>query len=166
MPEIIPNIHPFFVHFPIALTITCFMFLWLGYLFNKVGKYSLAKKCHNTSQLLLWLLGIFTILTIIAGFYAFYDVKLHNAPSHSAMVLHRNIAILCGFCIFVFIIWAIYLIKKKLFPSTFFIVLFSIPTILVLLTGYLGAELVFRHSIGVLKTSNPTVEMTMKSHDH
>ena len=151
MIEIIPNIHPFLVHFSIALTIVCFILLNLGYGFSFLKLDRISKKCFDSAEMILYMLGIFIILTIFAGFYAFYTVIFNNMIAHKAMVLHRNIALIFTFSIFIFIIWAVILSRKKKFPSAFFMMGFIIPVCLALFTGYLGAELVYRHSIGVIK---------------
>jgi uncharacterized membrane protein len=88
LPEILPNWHPVFVHFTIALFSISTMLLVVGSFANIAYK----EKLLNTSFINLWLGCIFIIGTIAAGFYA-YNTVSHDAPSHMAMTNHKNWAI-------------------------------------------------------------------------
>ena len=89
MIEIIPNWHPLFVHFTIALIpLSTFCFI-SGYLLRekKIGKELLI-----VARWSLWFGGLAAVATVATGFYAYYTV-LHDLPSHVAMTTHRNWAI-------------------------------------------------------------------------
>lgn len=164
MPEIIPNLHPFFVHFPIALTITCFLFLLLGHAFNITKYPALASGFQRSALYILWASSFFFIVTVIAGFYAYYTVSQHNEIIHAAMQFHRNIALVTTLSIIVLSVWSIYLFYKDQFPTKIFTICFTIPVILVLCTGYFGGELVYRYSVGVLSSS--PVDISQQHGDH
>lgn len=100
--EIIPNWHPIFVHFTVALLIT------------SVGFYLLARfdfsearqpRWSTLANWNLWAGAAITVLTVAAGIYAFYTVD-HDTPSHEAMIEHRNWAIPTFLYFFAMATWA------------------------------------------------------------
>ena len=146
MPEIIPNYHPIMVHFTIALVITSFGTLLLSYIFQQAQ--SMKQELLIVSRWCLWLAALASILTIIAGLHAFYTVE-HNAVSHPVMIVHRYWGIGTFIAIWLMAIWSYVLYRKQKLLPWFFIVALAITTILVMITGWYGAELVFRYGTGV-----------------
>ena len=84
--EIIPNWHPIFVHFTVALFSTATGLFVLG---TVAGKKEWSKTVLTAAHINLWLGALATIATIAAGLYAYNTVN-HDAPSHLAMTDHRN----------------------------------------------------------------------------
>ncbi|HAU2406565.1 TPA: DUF2231 domain-containing protein [Legionella pneumophila] len=151
MIEIIPNWHPTFVHFTVALVSVSFIFHVLSYLTLltqfRTGK--LASELEIVAHWSLWLAALFTVATVLAGFYAFYTVK-HNEISHYVMVIHRNLAITTATILFLTACWSVWrYIQHQVLTVWFVLVLFILQG-LVIVTGWYGGELVYRYGTGVL----------------
>jgi len=145
---ILPNWHPLFVHFTVALvTVSAIFFVLSKTVSSKSNAFELVAKWT------LWTGAGFTILTVLAGMDAFGSVA-HDSAGHSVMKTHRFWALITASAI---VIWAVWQVRTKTV---------SAPTIagslilvgLVGFTGYLGSELVYRHGIGVLPVSQKTGE--------
>lgn len=161
MPEIIPNYHPMLVHFTIALITTSFGTLILGWLFRpwKI----LQQECFVMSRWCLWLGALVSILTIGAGFHAYYTVA-HDAVSHRVMTIHRNWALTTFGFIWVMAIWSWLLWIKKRTPKWIYTMGMILTFGFVMTTGWFGAELVYRYGIGV--KSLPQAEEVGHQHMH
>ena len=86
MLNILPNRHPIFVHFAVALlTVAAGMHL----LSHFVTRPELRNQLTIAARWNLWIGIAATLLTVAAGWYAFNTVN-HDAPSHLAMIEHRN----------------------------------------------------------------------------
>ena len=143
--EIIPNWHPIFVHFTIAL-FTIATLLIVSSLFVKD---SLKEKIINSGYINLWIGCLFTIITVIAGFYA-YNTVAHDEPSHAAMTDHRNWALLTAMVFFTLTLWSIYLYRNNIKQNKIFIICLMLSTFLLSITGWKGAEAVYRYGLGVM----------------
>ncbi len=158
--EIIPNWHPIFVHFTVALLSTA------------VGFFLLARFDAHPSRRLrwstlahwnLWVGAGITVMTVGAGIYAFYTVD-HDTPSHEAMIEHRNWAIPTLLYFFAMAIWAWRGMRAGREISLAFIAALLLGALLLLSTAWHGAELVYRHGLGVM--SLPKVEGEGHAHQH
>ncbi|MBA2651405.1 MAG: DUF2231 domain-containing protein [Tatlockia sp.] len=148
---IIPNWHPLFVHFTVALFSTGVLFSLLSYLFLHFKFITLmrAQEFEITGRWCLWFAALITILTVAAGFHAYYTVS-HDAISHAAMTIHRNWALATASAILLvagLMVWR-YRKKKKLTLGCI-IGLLLVQGLLVI-TAWHGAELVFRYGMGVM----------------
>ncbi len=160
MVDIIPNWHPIFVHFTIALvTVSAFCYL-IGYFFqaNKWGQELLI-----VGRWCLWFGAIAAIATVIAGFIAFYSVR-HDSPAHTAMIMHRNWALATFSLILIASGWSCWLYFKEKQVSMFFIFIMLLSLSLVHITAWHGAELVYRHGVGVI--SLPETNHSDHQHSH
>ena len=103
MIEIVPNLHPIFVHFTVALlSLSALLFLVIRFL----GRGKLAEQWVVVARWSLYFgMGI-TILTLASGIYAFNTVA-HDAPSHAAMSDHRNWALITVLLFVVMTIWSV-----------------------------------------------------------
>jgi len=89
MIDIIPNWHPIFVHFTVAILVITGLLQLILWFFN--DKLKLAGVIF--AQKWLVILGSLAILaTIATGLLAYYSVA-HDTPSHLAMTDHRNWAL-------------------------------------------------------------------------
>ena len=153
MIEIIPNWHPLFVHFPIALVMistACFV----GGIV--LCKHSISEELFVVSKWTLWFAGLSAIATAYTGWLA-YNTVAHDAPSHQAMTLHKNWALPTAGLIALSALAVLFIRKtwgkeRVLLSATCLVVLSGLISI----TGYLGAESVYRYGIGVM--SLPKVE--------
>lgn len=92
MLNILPNWHPIFVHFTVALLIVAAAMHVLSHFVSNIN---LKNQLATTARWNLWIGIGATLLTVAAGWYAFYTVS-HDAPSHLAMTEHRNWAMVTG----------------------------------------------------------------------
>lgn len=143
--EIIPNWHPIFVNFTVALVSLSALCYFIGYF---TQKYSMGRELLTVGRWCLWLSALFTIATISAGFVAYYSV-VHDAPSHEVMNDHRNWAIATFIIILAASVWSAWIYFKKKTVPLFFVLFLAVPFLLVSITAWHGAELVFRHGVGV-----------------
>lgn len=156
MIEIVPNLHPITVHFPIALiSISTLLFLIAVAL-----KPSFSKELLTTSKWCLWIAGISAIIAACFGWQAYNSVA-HDAPSHAAMTVHRMWAIPTAAFIF-FVALFSYFIRNQWGKDkvAITVILLLCASGLTSITGYLGAEAVYRYGIGVMRVP----EMDPHSH--
>ncbi len=160
MIEIIPNWHPIFVHFTVALVTISGVFFILAKLIGdkKVGDELLA-----SARWSLWAGGIFAIVTVAAGFFAYYSVG-HDTLSHLKMTAHRNWALVTLVAALTCVGWSLIHYWRNTKPTLFFIVAMLAVLILVATTGWRGGELVYRYGIGVM--SLPQSSEIEHQHNH
>lgn len=159
MIEIIPNWHPIFVHFTVAL-------LSVSAAFFLLGRFDPAEtrraRWVTVGQWNLWLGAAVTLLTVGAGIYAFNTVD-HDTPSHAAMIEHRNWALPTFVYFLAMAFWA-WRARRAREISTAFVAAMLVGAGLLMSTAWHGAELVYRHGLGVM--SLPKVEGEGHAHEH
>lgn len=162
--SIIPNIHPILVHFTIAMVSVSFIFHVLYLIGNlRFERSTILNEIAIVGRWCLWLAGIFSILTVLAGLHAYYTV-LHDEAGHQAMQTHRNSAVISFILILLSVSLSLIQYRKKLDFNYILITLLFITQISVLATGYLGAEVVYRYGIGVIKAQTPDMQLTHNHH--
>ena len=156
--EIIPNWHPIFVHFSIALLSISTALLIIGKFTPQ--KYLWRNAAFTVSKWNLLIGATISIITVLAGWYAYNTVN-HDEPSHIAMTSHMKWA-LGTFSLFVVVaIWSFIQRKRE---AGFLLVGFQLfATLMLLVTGFKGGELVYRHGLGVM--SLPEAEAG-EGHEH
>lgn len=160
MIEVIPNWHPVFVHFTVALLVIATIAQLLSH-FLPNGE--LARQLAIVARWNLWLGVGFTLLTVAAGWYAYITVS-HDALSHIAMTRHRNWA-MATFALFLGVAgWEYYLSRRGKDKGWLFTGLLAITAGLLLSTAWHGGELVYRYGLGVM--SMPKPEEAGHTHDH
>lgn len=138
---IIQNWHPFLVHFTIALVVTSSVFFVLTKLLPKR-----ADTFAIVAKWTLWSAAFVTVLTLLAGFAAFNSVA-HDDTAHIVMKTHRLWALFAAAALFIVAIWS-----YRTNGAPLVLVVGSVVVAgLVGTTGYLGAELVYRHGLGVMR---------------
>jgi len=159
MIEIIPNFHPFIVHFPIAFATAALFFFATGKLFKE-------KKWAVQSLLfahwMLWAAAIFAVVAAVFGWFAYNSVD-HDEAGHQAMMLHRNWALVTvGVLLLLAGVdgWLRRFIVAA--PYGFFAML-MVAWLLVISTAWHGGEVVYRHGLGVM--SLPETEGEGHSHE-
>jgi len=160
MLEILPNWHPVFVHFTIAL-------LSLSVLFYLVQ--SVLPEGHHWQTSLATLSKVnlrlgtgFAIITAIAGWFAYNSVT-HDTPSHTAMTDHRNWALVTLGMFIVLAFWSDLFRSQKKAPIVFVIAMLIAGGFLSV-TGWKGAESVYRYGLGVM--SLPQSSGEGHAHEH
>lgn len=161
--EVIPNWHPIFVHFTVALlsVATFFYFLTLSFSRARWKDQWLAVANWN-----LWLGVVFAIATGIAGWFA-YNSVVHDTPSHAAMTDHRNWAF-ATLAIFIPLgIWSLWWARRNKAPGMMFLILSFVATGVLISTAWRGGEVVYRYGLGVMsmpKVSNDAHEKNAPAH--
>ncbi len=143
MIEILPNWHPVFVHFTIALLSMAVIFHLIKAVLPANNEYQGALLILAKSNLLIG--TAFAVFTAIAGWFAYNSVA-HDTPSHLAMTEHRNWALVT---LAVFVLLALWSLWKKHKTTLVFLFALVIAGGLLATTGWLGAEAVYRYGLGV-----------------
>ena len=149
--EIIPNWHPIFVHFTVALVASSAFFFVVGAILKNQDQSDALKSAGHWT---LRLGAVATVFTLAAGLQAYGTVD-HDAPSHAAMTDHRNWAFVAVGFIWVSAIWSVWKSKNTDKTGPVFFTLLGVATILVGLTAYKGGELVYRYGLGVQSLPQP-----------
>jgi len=150
MIAIIPNWHPVFVHFTVALLIVAAaIHLLTHFLHHFSCGGELANQLTIVARWNLWIGVGFTLLTVAAGWYA-YNTVAHDAPSHAAMTEHRNWAMLTLALLLGIAGWEYYLSRRGKDKGWLFTGLLVIAAGLLLSTAWRGGELVYRYGLGVM----------------
>ncbi len=146
--EIVPNWHPIFVHFTIALLSISAVFYLAGLVLKREHLLVVAR--WN-----LWIGAVATIGTVLAGWYA-YNTVTHDGPSHAAMTDHRNWALVTASVFILLALWTFWKQRGAKTVSSTFVVVMLFAAGLLAITGYKGGEVVYRHGLGVMRM--PVVE--------
>lgn len=159
MLNVLPNWHPIFVHFTVALLILSSALHLLSHFVSDSG---LKNQLVIVARWNLWIGIGFTLLTVAAGWYAFYTVD-HDTPSHLAMTEHRNWAMAALAAFLGIAAWEFYLYRHRKGKSWLFTALLVLASGLLLSTAWHGGELVYRYGLGVM--SMPKSEGAGHGHD-
>jgi len=157
--EIIPNWHPIFVHFTVAL-------LSISALLLIVARFvpePLAQQWSIAGRWCLWLGAGFAIITVAAGLYASNTVA-HDNPSHAAMEVHETLAISTLVTFLILATWAAWKVRKgvsEALRNGLFLLLLAAGVGLLITTAWHGGELVYRYGLGVQSLPQPE-----NGHDH
>jgi uncharacterized membrane protein len=177
VPELLPNWHPVFVHFTVALYATSAALFFLGRAFA-ARPWSAA--CLNVAYWNLWLGAGLTVATVAAGFYAYFTVDHdvgagltvatvaagfyayytvdHDAASHAAMADHRNWALATAAVWWVLALWAARDYAPNRAVRGPFLGALVLSVGLLTVTGWKGGDLVYRHGLGVLSAPQIAAE--------
>lgn len=161
--EIIPNWHPLFVHFTVALFTTSVGFYILTYLSKifKVKMLTLSIEFEIVARWCLWASVLATFITVLAGLYAYNTVQ-HDEISHKMMINHRNWALPTAGAMALMAFWSAYNYLKHKKVGGIFIVFLLLVQGSLLSTAWRGGELVYRYGLGVI--SLPNIENTNHHH--
>lgn len=148
------NIHPLFVHFPIALLSVALLFELIAMVFKKPA--------FQAAGWWTFVLGVIAIgATAITGLIAESTVG-HTDDAHELILQHRNLEIASGLLFILLFIWRISL-KGELPGSTVLRSIYGgifIVAVTVLLMGAsIGGRLVYEFGVGTRMSAG-------SSHDH
>lgn len=144
MIEIVPNWHPIWVHFPIALLSLATVFFLLGLVLpDRAGERVTAAARWNLA-----VGAVLLIPTLITGYLAYNSVA-HDGAGHQAMKRHMTAAwvVAALFAVAVLLAWLDRFRARG--TGLVLAIVLLIGTGAVGVTGYLGAENVYRHGLGV-----------------
>lgn len=147
MIEVIPNWHPLFVHFPIALISLTAFFHVAAILLRNQSRF--ATHCALLAHSTLWLGALAAYPTVVFGWLASNSVD-HDAAGHAAMMRHRSWALATLLTLTVLAGFDAWRHKVDASPAWQFAVSVVLAWALVASTAWRGAELVYRHGLGVL----------------
>lgn len=163
MPEIIPNLHPVFVHFTVALFSLSTGLLVFLFLFKKHLSSSLQQQLKTVAFWNLWFGAVITLVTVAAGFYA-YNTVAHDGPSHAAMTEHRNWALAAATLFVSVAIWSVFRVQAGKIVSGLFVTALLVAQLVLLSAAWHGGEVVYRYGLGVM--SLPQSEGEGHAHSH
>jgi uncharacterized membrane protein len=157
--EIIPNWHPIFVHFTVALfSLAVGLFVVAPFM-----KPPLQEQWLIVARWALWFGAGFTVITGLTGLYA-YNTVAHDIPSHAAMTDHRNWAIATITLFLSMAVWSIIRVRRQQALGTVFIVVMVVAGGVLGSTAWRGGEVVYRYGLGVM--SLPKAEGEGHAHEH
>lgn len=140
------NVHPVFVHFPIALFPTTLLFYFIGIVFRK-------EKFLFTGRICLLLAFLAAAITVITGELAEGSFP-HSHALHTMMQTHEKIGIavlvLGGLLVF----WSFWVREGKPKRIGLFLLCLGFVSLLVLQNGDVGGRMVFVEGAAV-KTAAP-----------
>lgn len=158
--EIIPNWHPIFVHFTIALLSMSSIFFVL---LKVISDTPIKEHMRICAYWNLWIGTGFAVVTAIAGWFAYNSVA-HDTASHEAMTNHRDWALIT-LSVFVLIsIWSVKKYKNSRDVGFTFTFIMVMAFVLLASTGWRGGEVVYRYGLGVI--SLPKTEGDGHAHEH
>lgn len=156
--EIIPNWHPILVHFTVALLSVSALLYFAGLVFKKPHFLLIAR--WN-----LWIGAAITVGTILAGLDAYNSIA-HDGPLHKAMTEHKNWALITGSIFILLALWALFKHRGAKTVSPIFVFIIILASGLLSITGFLGAEVVYRHGGGVMRIPEISGNGDHASHAH
>lgn len=165
MIEIIPNWHPLFVHFTVALLSLSVVLSLLARLPLPAG---LRAEWRVVARWTLWLGALFAIATAITGWLAYNSVD-HDDVSHAVMTTHRNWALVTATFFVLLALWSLWDRRwagrepSEGAAGAVFLAALAAGGVLLATTAWYGAELVFRHGLGVMSMPNTSTDPA--SHD-
>ena len=157
MIEIIPNWHPIWVHFAIALLVTGTV-IYVGFGWKASSDTTEPTQPLVVSRWMLWLGAIASLASLLTGYWASTSVA-HDDLAHANMLVHRNWAIGATVIFVIGAGWE-FLRRKANKASVFPAALFLVGSAALLVTGMEGAENVYEHGLGVKRLPD------VSDHDH
>ena len=154
MNTIIPNLHPIFVHFTVALISMAFLSMMAA----KVVTDELKSQLLGFAHFNLYTGALFTLATVATGLYAFGTVN-HDSPSHMAMTDHRNWAL---FTTALILLGALLVFVKRKSDKRLLPAVLLVLVTMVGITAFKGGELVYRYGLGVMSLP----QSSGAGHDH
>ena len=164
MIEIIPNWHPVFVHFTVAL-LSVAVALYL--LVRILPGTSVRQELAIVARWSLWIGAVLALATAAAGWLAYNSVA-HDDISHAAMTEHRNWALVTATIFVILALWSWGQWWQQ-HPSggvtgVVFLLALTVGGVLLAGTAWRGAELVYRYGLGVM--SLPKIAAEEASYGH
>jgi len=135
------NLHPVFVHFPIALFVSAFVF--------EIVSLATKKEVFHKTALNIYVLGAFlSTLAVYTG----HDQMEHHGLHHPVMEDHEHFGFAVMWTSLLSLPLMVFIYQK--YPQhsrKVFLVFAFVMAVLVMTTGYYGGRLVYEYAIGVAK---------------
>ena len=156
--KIIPNWHPILVHFTIALLGVATLLFGVSVIWRR-GRWSAS--IETAANWNLWLGASLTALTIAAGLQAAATVA-HDEAAHLAMETHKFWALGTAASFALLALWNGLRVRRAGPIGFGFVALMVVAAVGLAGTGLRGADLVFRHGVGVMALP----ELGSEGHSH
>jgi uncharacterized membrane protein len=146
-----PNIHPYLVHFPIALLSLFFLLEILGLLFHREG-------LRQTASTLLYCGTLGAIAAVAAGLYAATAVP-HDQTVHDIMEWHERLGLTVASLATILSIWRL-IAKHRIEGMAVALHLFlgTIMTASMIVGADLGGLMVYGHGVAVRQMQDPAAQ--------
>lgn len=129
------NVHPVFVHFPLALFPSALLLYGLGILLKRPSWTLAGRAC-------LYLAAAGTAVTILTGWQAQNSFP-HNERIHHMMMTHLSIGLGIGLLALVLVLWSFFQRGQQPKSAYAFLLLLAATTGLALQNGDLGSRMVY-----------------------
>ncbi|MBI4125747.1 MAG: DUF2231 domain-containing protein [Deltaproteobacteria bacterium] len=151
------NVHPVFVHFPIALFPATLLFYFIGIVWRKENLLFAGRLC-------LFLTLIASAITVWTGELA-EDSFSHSHELHQIMLTHEKIGIGVLILAGVLFFWSFFTCEGRPKRPWLFLLGLVLATLMVLQNGDLGGRMVFVKGAGV-KAAVPAEALPHEHHHH
>jgi uncharacterized membrane protein len=151
MPHLLPGWHPVIVHFPLALIATAAACL------SAAAAARAPARAAVLATVGTWNLGIGTAALFLAlgsGLAAVIDLQV-GAAAHQAISAHVKAAILTTVLMTAAALWRCVGVAYDSRPSRWFLLVLWAATASLVVTGYRGAQNVYRFGVGVSQVNGP-----------
>ncbi len=135
------NIHPVFVHLPLALFPSALLLYGLGLLLKRPSLIVAGRAC-------LYLAAAGTVVTILTGLQA-EGTFPHNARVHLMMETHEHLGLTVGVLAVVLVLWSFWQRAQQPRGAYGFLALLAVTTCVAMQNGDLGARMVYVEGAGV-----------------
>ena|SRR5688572_20469950 len=157
------NLHPVFVHFPIALFPAALLFFFLGLWRN-------SRQWLASARLLLYLAALSGILTVWTGLRAPATIP-HNEIIHRMIMTHQTIGLVVLGLAIVLTLWSFWQTEHRPKAAWVFLAVLGLTSLLLLQNGDLGSRMVYVQGAAV-KPAIPIIapkegrEQPQHHHEH
>jgi len=136
------NIHPYTVHFTIALFLS-------SVLFDILGFWRKNTRLHIAAWFNLLLAGVATIFSVISGLWEKRQVPIPQS-AQEVLDIHQTSAILIAICILGLAFWRIGSREKlPLNKEPLYLIIAAMGVVFLLTGAYFGGKLVYSYGVGV-----------------
>jgi uncharacterized membrane protein len=143
LPTLIPNLHPFIVHFSVALLLSSTVFLLAGRLF---AAHAWAATLVHAGRWNLYLAAAFAITSIGTGWFAFLDARVDAQALQTAILHRRTGAIAWWLSLFAAIgVWR----TRQRMPGWIVLTTLIVASCSITMSALYGSQLVYRHGLGI-----------------
>ena len=143
--QIIPGWHPIVVHFPLALIVTATLSLSLAKVLRGAR---MAATLANLGTWNLCLGAVTVFLALGTGLAASIGLQVDPA-AHAAISAHVKAAVLTTILVLLVAVWRGAGTDAESRPTWGFLLMLWLATSALTVTGYRGAQNVYRHGVGV-----------------
>lgn len=137
----VPNWHPMFTHYPLALFPAALLFILAAWAFKRESLWEAGKFC-------IYLATALVIPTVITGWRAMNSIP-HDETLHQLMTVHRTIGIVICALSLVLSLWSLARPTNTPRSRWAFIAVLGLLNMAILQNGDLGSRMVYVHGAGV-----------------